>query len=229
MELLSGLNRPPPTSAKRMAKPQVLTNWHVDGAEGQTKHAHFDEADGVFRVPRDGLYSIVVEVIPTDGTANVSDALSRRKEVSYAVRIEEPPIPANDDGDGDNDGITTEFLDVGPVSFGELIHMKTGARLSIQGLAARRESIRLKVELVQRKRKRARSPELTKKELKKMKKKNRKKRRRESSTTAASESDTGTGDSSEWDFSSDDSGKDMDDIETKPSGKQLASKLKIEH
>lgn len=226
MELLSVLNRPPSAAAKRTAKPQVLTNWHVDDAlagEEGGKHADFDEQNGVFVVPRDGLYSIVVEVIPTDGSANVSDALSRRKEVSYAVRIDEPPNDDEDD-EGDYDDITTDFRDVGPVSFGELIHMKTGTRVSIQGLlAARRESIRLKIELVQRKRKRARSPELSKKELKKLKKQQ-KKRRRESSSTAASESDTAG--SSEWSFSSDESGRDTD---PEPSGKQLAAKLKIKY
>jgi len=226
MELLSVLNRPVGgTTAKRTGKPQVLTNWHVDDALGGGgkggKHENFDESHGIFLVPRDGLYSIVVEVIPTDGGANVSDALSRRKEVSYAVRIEEPP---NEEDEDDND-LTTEFRDVGPVSFGELIHLKSGARLSIQGLAPRRESIRLKIELIQRKRKRAREPELSKKELKKLKKKQ-KKRKRESSSTAASESDT-TADSSEWSFSSDESGRDENDVP--PSGKQLASKLKIIH
>lgn len=174
MEDLSALYRPSPADRKgSKSSTQVLSNWHIDDSQGSEKsaeHSNFNAGKGELTTPNDGLYSVVVELIPTDGGANVSGALSRRKEVAYIVRVEEPPAENADDSDDEAEGI--KFLDVGPMSFGEVMHLRAGTKISVCMLpnVVSRESVRIKIEIVQRKRKRGEDRELSKKERKKRKK-----------------------------------------------------------
>ncbi len=195
MEPLSALYRPSTLDRLREStEVNVLTEWEVDDslrveylvAQG------FDPKKGIFTCKRDGLYSIIVQIIPTDGGANVSNALRRRTDVAYCVHVQEPKSEKDDKEDEES----SKFYDVGPTSFGELLHLKAGAQLSISSLpgSLRRESVRLSIDLVQRKRKRSPEPELTKKQLRKLRKK---RRRNEDETPDDSES--------EWSFSSDES------------------------
>lgn len=202
MEPLSALYRPPVTSGSRKSTHlNKLTEWEVDddsiqGVENILIQG-FDSGKGVFTCKRDGLYSVIVQIIPTDGGANVSTALGRRKDVAYCVHVQEPDTEQPDENSRDNDEEELKYYDVGPTSFAEILHLRSGSKLSIHLMpgCSHRESVRLTIDIVQRKRKRAPEPELTKKELRKLAKK----RRRLSNEEELDDS------GSEWSFSSDDS------------------------
>lgn len=128
----------------------------------------------------DGLYTIVVDLIPI-GSPNMENQNRRRVSVDYVIRIQEPP----DEGTAPDDIVESEYRDVGSVNFAEMIHFKEGTRISCMRMPSGRgtECVRLRIELVQRKRKRAKTPALSKKELKKRKKL---KRKAESSASSLS-------------------------------------------
>lgn len=179
MKDLSALFRPLARDWKNVANDmKVLTDWEIDG---DPTHPFFDTTSGVFKVPTGGLYCVVVELIPTDGGANVEGALHRRKTVAYVLRVEDPQV-----GDTPH---STNFLDVGPSSFGEMMRLREGAILSVCMMPEIqcRESVRIKIDLVQRKRQRENDEdeEVTEKERKKRTKKRRKERAKSKLGTSA--------------------------------------------
>lgn len=165
---LSALYIPPRTALKPRTEKSVLEKWVVEPRESPP-HPCFDAATGVYTVGVDGLYSVIVQVIPTGGGANAADAGRRRKKVDYAVRLRD----AAEGAVGDGDGVESEFLDVGQASFGEVLHLRARSSVSVYMMPTcdGTDSIRLKVDIVQRKRKRDPEPELSKKELKQRRKK----------------------------------------------------------
>lgn len=171
---LSALFRPTATAHGSPSETlHTLSPWTVDDGEGSSvsaTHSHFTPAAGRYVAARDGLYAVSVAVIPIGGGALMEGALKRRRSAHYVVVIDAP-----DDADPDADDAGSEFLDVGPVRFGEVLYLRAGAAISVAALPGtpRRDSVRLSVALVQRKRLREEAVPLTKKEWKKLKKQKR--------------------------------------------------------
>lgn len=191
----SALYRPPRSRERPPTDKVVLTHWEVEpDPQFPDPHTNFNPVTGEYTIPTDGLYTLIVQIIPINGATLIS-AARRRRNVDYALRLNYPPPPnpprnpapssaSHPDtsalhGASANcpaqDTVHTSFLDVGSVNFGELKHLSAGTRLACIKMpgATDHECIRLKVELVQRKRKRTR-PELTRKQLKKRRKDKRK-------------------------------------------------------
>lgn len=166
----SALHCPPRARADPPKDKVALTGWSVEGA--LEHHACFNPTSGEYTVAADGLYSIVVELIPI-GNAHLEHEQTRRLQVEYAIRILEP---RRDHPSDPADEIESEFLDVGSVNFGQVKHLRAGNVVTCLRMpaASGHYSVRLKVDCIQRKKKRPRAPEPSKKELKKRKKMKRK-------------------------------------------------------
>lgn len=157
---------------------------------------NFNEPSGEYVVPIDGQYLLVVQLIPTN-YFYLSSKARMRSHVDYAIRLNLPP-----DHEPTPDAIQASYLDVGSRNFGELIHFKAQTRIAcvqMQG-APGWANVRLKVELVQRKRKRF-VPQLTRKEIKSR----RKEKRRADAERAASNPSKSSSDQCDSDDDSDDS------------------------
>lgn len=176
----SALHFPPRGRPHAVKQSADLIGWDVETEHQEDGHPCFDDACGEYKVCLDGLYTVVVELIPI-GSANVENQSHRRLSVDYVVRIQEPP----EEGISPDDVVESEYKDVGSVNFAEMIHLKEGTRISCMQMPSSRgtECVRFKIELLQRKRKRARAPEVSKKELKK-----RKKLKRKAESSASSQS-----------------------------------------
>jgi hypothetical protein len=166
----------PAVSSSRNA----LQNWTVDGSS----HPAFDAASGIYISPRDGLYAVCVQVLPCDGTATVARDVSLlvrpRTSVDYVLQVVAPLV-------GDEDFIAEELFDVGARSYGEVLHLQKGTRLAVLVMprAGYGDSLRFKVDLVQRKRKRNTEPELSEKEIKKLEKQKKKAERAAAAAASA--------------------------------------------
>lgn len=184
----SALYRPPRHPTEPLPEKAVLHDWTVE-TDPQfplaDPLAHFSSATGEYVIPIDGLYTLVVQLIPING-APIASAARRRERVHYALRLTSPPCPASDQ----TDTVDATFLDVGSTNFGELVHLKCGTRIACLQMpgGTNTESVRMKIELIQRKRKRAK-PQLTRKEVKKRRNQNRKRR---SSTSVSDPSSPST-------------------------------------
>lgn len=144
---------------------------------------HFDDKTGIYKIPKDGLYVVSVQLIPIGG-ATLRNAHRTRLSVNYALKI-------SDSVDDD------DYRDVGSRNYGEMIHFRKGTVLSCVRVAGApaRECVRFNVCCVQRKRKR---------ETKVPSKKEIKRRKRAASRAARVERDSSDGESdhsseSEWD------------------------------
>lgn len=145
----------------------IVSAWEGDD------HACF--ADGVYTVPRDGLYAVTVSVHASDsigekkkgGKKAVGSKRKRgRTEVEYAVRVEEDQ--------------SVEVMDVGSSSFGEVLHLAKGAKVAIVGCDVGEGKVEWAVQRVMRKRKKVGvEEEVSERELKKRAKKKRKLARKE--------------------------------------------------
>jgi hypothetical protein len=147
-----------------------IEGWEVDGG----KHPAFDDASGVYTILRDGLYAVYVQVLPSDGRAHVArEVLSvPRTSVQYVLRVAEPRKSSTEGHINDEDAVEDEYLDVGERSFGEVLHLRAGSGLSLWAMpSARRDSLRIKIDILMRKRKRSPEPELSTRELKKLERK----------------------------------------------------------
>lgn len=141
----------------------IVRAWEGDD------HACF--TDGVYTVPRDGLYAVTVSVQSSDSKGEKKSekkAGKKRKrgrsEVEYAVRVEEDE--------------SVEVMDVGSTSFGEVLHLAKGARVAIVGCDAGEGKVEWGVQRVMRKRKVV-VEEVSERELMKRAKKKRKLERKE--------------------------------------------------
>lgn len=133
---------------------QTIRDWQVEtdsslNASRHPIHECFDPIQGVYTVRSDGIYSIKVEYIPIGG-ARLSFTARKRQQVSYAVRIQSPGDEETDD----------EFVDIGPTNYYQTHHLKTNTCISCVRMTTHRppESLRLKVEMVFRKKKRPYEP-----------------------------------------------------------------------
>jgi hypothetical protein len=147
-----------------------IEGWEVDGG----KHPAFDDASGVYTIQRDGLYAVYVQVLPSDGRAHVArEVLSvPRTSVQYVLRVAESRKSSTEGPINDEDAVEDEYLDVGERSFGEVLHLRAGGRLSLWAMpSARRDSLRIKIDILMRKRKRSPEPELSARELKTLERK----------------------------------------------------------
>ncbi|PXF49557.1 hypothetical protein BWQ96_00627 [Gracilariopsis chorda] len=153
---------PPPPSAETA----VVKGWTIerDTIENNS-HPCFDPVSASYIVPVDGLYKIVVELIPLGGPAIVNDN-NRRQIVPYALCLQEPPTQLDDQ-------ILRRYHDIGN-KFAKVEHIKAGTTITCIRMpnVPGDECIRFKVEIILRKRKRE-ERELTKKE----KKRNKRQRR----------------------------------------------------
>lgn len=180
----SALYCPPTRAQLQFPRPHKapLVGWKVELDLPLPAHPCFDHRTGVYLVDKEGLYSVVVQLIPIGGPLLMSHHVLARTTVEYVLRIEEPPV----EGVDEDEIVDADFRDVGPHNFAEMLHLKQGARLTCirmpSGVGT--ECVRFKVQLLQRKRKRATSPILTKKQLKK-----RKMNRRKAQAAAAARSD----------------------------------------
>lgn len=130
-------------------EPSLIGPWEVNGPT----HSAFDKTNGTFTVPRDGLYAISVQILPSDGRAPVSGDLLRhhRNQVCYVLRVVEPP----ENSRAGDDIVAEEIYDIGTRSFGEIMHLSKLATLAVMAMpGAKGDSLRFSVEIVQRKRKR---------------------------------------------------------------------------
>ncbi|CAN8061500.1 unnamed protein product [Agarophyton chilense] len=154
---------PPPPSADKI----IITGWELERSpiEDNT-HPCFSPALGLYTVPVDGLYQIVVEVIPLGGPA-IANANNHREVVPYAICLQEPPSEQEDQ-------ILRRYHDIGN-KFAKVEHIKKGTQITCVRMPniPGDECLRFKVEIVIRKRKRE-EKELTKKEKKKRNKRQRK-------------------------------------------------------
>jgi hypothetical protein len=166
----------------------AIKGWEFDGG----KHPAFDAASGVYTIQRDGLYAVYVQVLPSDGRAHVArEVLSvPRTSVQYVLRVSERRKNSTGGHVDDEDAVEDEYLDVGERSFGEVLHLRAGSELSLWAMpSARRDSLRLKVDILMRKRKRSPEPELSARELKKLERK----RKRASGVSAVNGNDPNKG------------------------------------
>jgi hypothetical protein len=147
----------------------ALAGWTVDGGT----HPAFDSAIGVYTAPRDALYAVFVQVLPCDGSAAVARDLSAlvrpRTSVDYVLHVV-APLPA---GEEDADVVAEELFDVGARSYGEVLHLAKGTKLAVLSMpsAGNGDSLRFKIDIVQRKRKRQAVLEMSAREQKKAEKK----------------------------------------------------------
>lgn len=176
----SALHCPPRWGSPPPLEKADIVDWNVEAVAYPTstsrlhtdRHPCFDPTIGTYTIPVDGLYTIVVQLIPI-GAAIVEHAgRGNRTAVDYVVRVQEPP----DAGTEPDDTIENEYFDVGSVNLAQVVHLKAGTRISCMRMpaSAGSECVRLKIDILQRKRKRPAPPELSKKELKKRKKMKRK-------------------------------------------------------
>lgn len=133
---------------------QTLRDWQVETdssliASQHPIHECFDPAEGIYTIRSDGYYTIKVEYIPIGGTP-LSFTARNRQQVSYAVRIQSPDDEETDD----------EFVDIGTRNYHQMHHLKTNTSISCVRMTTHRppESLRLKVEMVFRKKKRPYEP-----------------------------------------------------------------------
>lgn len=170
----SALHCPPRHSASQSQEKAPLRQWNVEQIAALSSslrprtHPCFDPAAGLYIVAVDGLYSLVVQLIPIGVARYAHSSPVRRAWVDYVIRVQEPPAPDAKP----EDTIESEFYDVGSVNFAQVVHLKKGTSITCMKMpnCAASECVRLKIELLQRKRKRPAPPELTKKEMKKRKK-----------------------------------------------------------
>jgi hypothetical protein len=147
----------------------ALAGWTVDGGT----HPAFDCASGVYTAPRDALYAVFVQVLPCDGSAAVARDLSAlvrpRTSVDYVLHVV-APLRA---GEEDADVVAEELFDVGARSYGEVLHLAKGTKISVLSMPSARngDSLRFKIDIVQRKRKRQAVLEMSAREQKKAEKK----------------------------------------------------------
>lgn len=167
----------------------VLRTWTVPAG------AHPTFSDGVFTAPRDALYAVYVRVTTKGGdgvgdTNGKAEPVSRKRKrtpsvarthVHYVLRIEEET-----GSEKDEDRVGVELMDVGSASFGEVLHLRKGARVMVLAMTpGTLGEVEFKVELVMRKRKPVLSADdleeqgLSAKELKKRAKKKRRMERRQ--------------------------------------------------
>lgn len=176
----SALHCPPRWGSPSLLEKVEIVGWNVETIGHSTSasrpqpdhHPCFDPTCGTYTVSVDGLYTIVVQLIPI-GAAIVEHAgRGIRTSVDYVVRVQEPP----DAGTEPDDTIESEYFDVGSVNLAQVAHLKAGTRISCIRMPASlgSECVRLKIDILQRKRKLPAPPELSKKELKKRKKMKRK-------------------------------------------------------
>lgn len=162
----------------------TVSAWDVNGGS----HVQFDNSSGVYTVPRDGLYAVYVQLEASSVSSGGKQlggsskkrkrSVSARDHVKFCVRLDEPAS-----GSVVEDDIQNEFMDVGVQSFGEVLHLRKGASLSLLAMPESSDEIlTFKIELVQRKRKPKREPDLTEKEKKKLEKKRKKLERRTADT-----------------------------------------------
>lgn len=179
----SALYRPACNSTEPLLEKSVLLDWTVE-TDPQFPLAdpslNFSPSTGEYIIPIDGLYTLIVQLIPING-APIASAARRRQHVHYALRLISPPEHTSDQADL----VDATYLDVGSTNFGELIHLKAGTRVACLHMPGARntESVRIKVELIQRKLKRSK-PQLTRKQAKKRRNQSRKR----SATVAMSNS-----------------------------------------
>lgn len=167
----SALYCPPRTGDPTVKEKMVLSGWTVEGLSKNPSHLCFNPAAGEYTVSVDGLYSLIVELIPI-GSVRLEYEQNKRAQVEYALRITEPDPEQPDQ----SDHVESEFLDVGPINLGQMKHLRTGNVISCLCMppTLAQTCVRLKIACIQRKKKRPRPVELSKKEQKKRKKMKRK-------------------------------------------------------
>lgn len=190
----SALYLPPRLPTEASKEKTVLIEWTVESDPQFPEadpSANFSASTGEYVIPMDGLYTIVAQVIPING-APIASAASRRKKVDYALRLATTEENCADEV-GEVGEVSATFHDIGCTNFGEMIHLKQGTRIACLKMpeAIGRDSVRLKVELVQRKRKRNK-PQLTRKQVKKHRNQSRKRSGASCSSTVTSLSATCT-------------------------------------
>lgn len=169
----SALYLPPCNSTEPLLHKSVLIDWTVE-TDPQFPLAdpsgNFSPTTGEYTIPIDGLYTLIVQLIPING-APIASAAKHRQNVHYALRLISPPNSSSDQADY----VDATYLDVGSTNFGELIHLKAGTRVACLYMpgARKTESVRMKIELIQRKLKRSK-PQLTRKQAKRRRNQNRK-------------------------------------------------------
>ncbi|PXF39722.1 hypothetical protein BWQ96_10576 [Gracilariopsis chorda] len=135
---------PPPPSAEKT----VVKGWEIerDIVEDNT-HPCFDHGSASYTVPADGLYKIVVELIPLGGPAIFNDN-NQRQIVPYSLCLQEPPNELDDQ-------IIRRYHDIGN-KLAKVEHIKAGTTISCIRMpnVPGDECIRFKVEIILRKRKR---------------------------------------------------------------------------
>lgn len=169
-------------------------------------------ADGVYTAPRDALYAVYVRVTPSssDGDAKaigVAGPTSKKRKrtplvarthVQYVLRVAEGSGGGGggraDGSDEMEEAISVELMDVGAASFGEVLHLRKDARLTVLAMMpGALGEVELKVELVMRKRKPVASADdleeqgLSARELKKRAKKKRRMERKQIEQSGAGE------------------------------------------
>lgn len=199
------------------AEKETILTWNIEGDD--RAHSDFNSRTGTFIVPVDGMYLLVVELIPI-GSPILSTDLQSRRSVHYALRLKEQL--QNDD----DDKIESIYLDVGSMNLGQMEHLKAGTAITCIRMPGTgpNECVRLKVELAFRKRKRDEKA-LSKKELKRRKKKKREVGRGETRVLVAhagradrvsteSDDDDDSESDSEWEFGfeSDSTSDELEDV-----------------
>lgn len=167
--------------------------------EDPTEHPHFDPSTGTYIVPRDGLYTIKVALIPI-GTTQLLTSKRKRSNVQYAIRIR-APNPADYQ-------IESTYLDVGSTSLGQVEHLSTGTSITCERMPPApspgdvippsKEFLRITISCIQRKRKYHQAEPISKKELKRRKKRRRALLMRRTSRVDASDVEEETDTDSDW-------------------------------
>lgn len=153
-------SQPPPTSSHKT----IITDWTIerDLIDNRRAHPCFDSKSGCYNVPVDGLYKIFVEIIPLGSPLLLNDKKNRRF-VPYAICLQEL-------AEDHEDHIQRCYHDIG-TKFAKVEHLKAGTQITCVRMPniPGDECLRIKVEIIIRKRKRD-ERQLTKKEKRERKK-----------------------------------------------------------
>lgn len=158
----------PRTPSSSIPEKCTLRNWTIEPDPNHhvsLSESLFNLETGEYTTPIDGLYSLIVQLIPVNGANTISTPRQRNK-VKYVLHITKPSHLATAD-----DAIISDFHDIGSINYAQLVHLAAGSRVSCLQMpgTTSRECVRLKLELIQRKRKRPNDEDLSASDLQKRK------------------------------------------------------------